>query len=233
VYVFNGNGVPLTRAAKADSAAELNGAWVTVTAGTDAGKDFRETATVGTLGTDPVVWTEQASANTRRHIWEMGSTQSSTLAQTPLHAPTVFNFFEPNYVFLGNTGNTGLYGPEFQITSETSVINAGTWFYDLTRQSSSTTTETYSYGQGYQHPDPVKRDVKMNLAYEVSIATDSGALVDRIAGLIMPGQMTPSLRTLLVNYLNTLPTATNGNKMVKIGEAFYLISLTPEFAVQK
>jgi hypothetical protein len=49
----------------------------------------------------------------------------------------------------------------------------------------------------------------------------------------MPGQMTPSLRTLLVNYLETLPEATNANKMARIGEAFYLISLTPEFSTQK
>jgi hypothetical protein len=231
VYVFNGNGIALTRAPKADTAAKLNGAWVRVTAGTDENKDFRVTSTVGTLGTDPVVFTEQTAANTRRHVWEMGST--GALGQTPLRAPTVFNFFEPNYVFLGATGNNGLYGPEFQITSETSVISVGEWFYNLTRQNGTNTPETYSYGQGYQHPDPVKRDIKLNLAYEASIATDSGALVDRISGLIMPGQMTPSLRGLLVNYLNTLPTATNANKMTKIGEAFYLISLTPEFATQK
>jgi hypothetical protein len=57
--------------------------------------------------------------------------------------------------------------------------------------------------------------------------------VDRIAGLVMPGQMPSSLRALLVNYLNTLPSATAANRMARIGEAFYLISLTPEFATQK
>ncbi|HEX2749691.1 MAG TPA: DUF1800 family protein [Verrucomicrobiales bacterium] len=233
VYVFNGNGQLLTRAAKADSPAELNGAWVRVTAGTDEGKDFRQTATIATLETDAVTWTVQTSANLRRHLWEMSTTGGSSLGQTPMRSPTVFNFYEPSYVFLGNTGNNGLYGPEFQITSETSVINAGNWFYTLTRPNSSNTSDPNSYGQGYTHPDPIKRDIKMSLSYELSIAADSGALVDRIAGLIMPGQMTPSLRTLLVNYLETLPEATNANKMARIGEAFYLISLTPEFSTQK
>jgi hypothetical protein len=163
----------------------------------------------------------------------MGSTSGTALGQTPLRAPTVFNFYEPNYVFLGNTGNNGLYAPEFQITSETSVINVGNWFYTLTRNNTADSASASSYGQGYQHPEPNKRDIKMDLTYELSLVMDSGALVDRIASLVMPAQMTPSLRTLLVNYLNTLPTATANNKMARVGEAFYLISLTPEFATQK
>ncbi len=233
VYVFNGNGNLLTRAANANTAAKLNGAWVRVTAGTDAEKDFRQTAAIGTLGTDAVAWTVQTTSNPRRHLWEMGSTGGTLLGQTPLRSPTVFNFYEPNYVFLGHTGNNGLYGPEFQITSETNVINVGNWFYTLTRPNSSNPSETNSYGQGYTHPDPVKKDIKMGLSYEFSIAGDSGALVDRIAGMVMPGQMTDSLQSLLVTYLNTLPSATAANKMARIGEAFYLISLSPEFATQK
>ena len=48
-----------------------------------------------------------------------------------------------------------------------------------------------------------------------------------------PGPLDPRLRTLIVNYLETLTEATDGNKMRRIGEAFYLISLTSEFAWQK
>ncbi len=232
IYVFNGTASVLTRAAHADSGAEVNMAHIRVIAGTNTGKTFRQTAPVNNTGIDAQTWVEQTSANSRRRQWGMGSTNAG-LNQTPLKSPTVFNFFEPNYVYLGNTGENGLYAPEFQITTETTVINAGNWFYDLTRYNTANAAEPYSAGQGYDYGDPIKKDIKLDLAYELSIAADSGVLVDRIASLIMPGQLDPRLRTLIVNYLETLVEATDGNKMKRIGEAFYLISLTPEFAWQK
>lgn len=44
------------------------------------------------------------------------------LAQTPLHAPSVFNFYRPGYVPAGtHAGSRGLVAPEMQIASETSM----------------------------------------------------------------------------------------------------------------
>ncbi|MGI8601492.1 MAG: DUF1800 family protein [Verrucomicrobiales bacterium] len=63
--------------------------------------------------------------------WDIGTINS--FSQTPLRAATVFNFFEPDYVFPGQTGNAGLFGPEFQITSETTIINIANWYYNLIR----------------------------------------------------------------------------------------------------
>ncbi len=234
LYTFTSVTSPLTRAANADSGTEVNQAWVHVIAGTNADKYFRQTAVVTTMDTDPQTWTEQTAGNIRRQLWGMGTTGS--LNQSPLRSPTVFNFFEPGYVYLGYTGENGLYAPEFQITTETTVINTGTWFYDLTRHNSSnatTTAEPFSTGQGYDHGGTIKRDIKLDLTYERSIAADSGVLVDRIASLVMPGMLDPRLRTLVVNYLETLPELTDGDKMKRIGEAFYLLTLSPEFAWQK
>lgn len=231
IYRFSGNGQPLTRTPTADEPAEVALAYIRVTAGTNAGKTFRQTATVNTVGTDAQTWIEQAAANPRRRLWGMGVT--SSLSQTPMRSPTVFNFYEPYYVYLGNTGQSGLYAPEFQITTETSVISAASWFYDFTRHNTSNPSEPFSAGQGTDHGDPIKRDIKLDLTIERSIASDSGALVDRVAGLIMPGMLDARLRTLLVNYLETLPEATDSDRMKRIGEALYLISLTPEFSWQK
>ena len=57
--------------------------------------------------------------------------------------------------------------------------------------------------------------------------------MNNLGELIMPGMMDTRLRTLLTNYLETLPEATDANKMKRIGEALYLISLSPEFNWQK
>ena len=252
LYVFTANGVPLTRAPNAGTAAGLSNAWIIVTTtrkdtpGTPGGSSlpstnggsfdgnrfYQQTSPITTLGTDPVKWTRSSTGNDYSHRWEMGSTRTP-FQQNPLQAPTVFNFYEPDYVFLGQTGNAGLYGPEFQITSETSAITTANWFYDLTRRNSVATSSPFSYGQGFSYPDPVKKEIKLNLTQERAMAANAGTLTDHLASVLMPGQMTPRLRTLLVDYLNTITAATDADKMNRLGEALYLISLCPEFATQR
>jgi|GEM_PF-1156755 len=207
IYVFNGNGQLLTRAAKADDGAEVTLAYVRVTAGTNTGVTFRQMNTVSVVGTDPQDWVALApgTSNLRRRMWEMGSTNTAFF-QTPLRSPTVFNFYEPSYVFLGDTGKNGLYGPEFQITSETSVINTGNWFYELTRHNANQSTP-FSYGQGFSHGSTIGRDIKMNITSALTSAAEGGALVDHIAAMVMPGQMTPRLRSLIATYINSLPVS--------------------------
>ena len=57
--------------------------------------------------------------------WDMSYTDSgfsSSLGQTPLNSPTVFNFFFPDYKYQGLLAAAGLTTPEFQLTSDTSVV---------------------------------------------------------------------------------------------------------------
>ncbi|MEO6002429.1 MAG: DUF1800 family protein [Opitutus sp.] len=44
------------------------------------------------------------------------------LGQTALHSPTVFNFFEPDYVLPGPLAAAGLHAPEYQILTATTAI---------------------------------------------------------------------------------------------------------------
>ncbi len=60
--------------------------------------------------------------------WTMDYTDTD-LGQTPLNSPTVFNFFLPDYQFPGILGNAGLTTPEFEITSETTVIRQSNFLY--------------------------------------------------------------------------------------------------------
>ena len=56
--------------------------------------------------------------------WNMSYTDTGTtssLSQSPLRSPTVFNFFFPDYEFPGALASAGLTTPEFQLTSDTSV----------------------------------------------------------------------------------------------------------------
>ena len=50
---------------------------------------------------------------------------SFAIGQTPLDAPTVFNFFEPGFALPGEIAQAGLVSPELQIATETTVVGAG------------------------------------------------------------------------------------------------------------
>ena len=69
--------------------------------------------------------TRSGSVTIRYSTWNMSYTDggnSSSLSQTPLNAPTVFNYFFPDYKFQGILASAGLTTPEFQLTSDTSTI---------------------------------------------------------------------------------------------------------------
>lgn len=48
---------------------------------------------------------------------------TTALGQSPLRAPSVFNWFLPDYVVPGTMAEAGLFAPEMQIASETNLVN--------------------------------------------------------------------------------------------------------------
>ena len=82
LYIWNGAAVPMTRAADANTFAELEQAVVTVEEGTSAGASFRQTAVNGTIDSASVTWTSfgtsaAAATETTAGVLEI-ATQSET-----------------------------------------------------------------------------------------------------------------------------------------------------------
>jgi hypothetical protein len=210
IYVLTSITAPLTRWTRMDEPAEFTNARVHVAALRDAvtlaysAKTYIQSNVVNTVGTDPVAFADSSRTTAGINSWNIGTTNGSSFGQTPLQAATVFNYYEPDYVFLGDTGNLGLFSPEFQITSETSVVNTANWFHDLTLRNDQMPNSTTTRGQGTSIDNTIKNDMKMDLAALMPVAHDPAQLVDRLGALLMPGQMTPRLRTLLMNYLGSM-----------------------------
>lgn len=57
------------------------------------------------------------------------SSTSTVFLQNPLSAPTVFNFFLPDYTPAGLLAANGLVSPELQIANENTVIQSGNYLY--------------------------------------------------------------------------------------------------------
>jgi uncharacterized protein (DUF1800 family) len=145
------------------------------------------------------------------------------LAQSPLRAPTVFNFFEPDFIYPGTLSDNGLFGPEFQITNETQVLNMDNFFWDGVRFANSQTNSA-----AFNPTD----DLRVDLTTESNLASNSALLLDRLNKILMSGQMSSALRQRIIDYLASSEGAAL-NSFDKARRAVHFVVTSPEFAVQK
>jgi uncharacterized protein (DUF1800 family) len=146
------------------------------------------------------------------HNTPAGGTYSFWLAdefgQEPLHSPTVFNFFSPDYVAPGAIAAAGLTSPEFQITTETTVVEQANTIYAAL----------------------FWQDIPLDVSQEESIAADPAALVDHFNYVLMNGDMSSAMRSVLINTLNNLPPDDPEERVLS---ALWLILNSPEYAIEK
>jgi uncharacterized protein (DUF1800 family) len=141
-------------------------------------------------------------------------------AQAPLRSPTVFNFFLPDYTPPGELTTLNLDGPEFQITTDTSIASVSNVlgyriYYDWR-------------GNGSQLPE----DIVVDLGPEIPIAANPVALVDRYDLLFMSRTMSDFMFETLVDYLETFPGNAEGRRQ-RVQNAVWLIQSSPEYAIER
>lgn len=81
IYVWNGAATPMTRAADASTAAELEQAVVTVEEGTSAGASFRQTVVNATLETTTLTWSSFGVAAPAASQTTAGISEIATVAE--------------------------------------------------------------------------------------------------------------------------------------------------------
>ncbi len=147
--------------------------------------------------------------NIESPLWGMG--------QNPLRAPTVFNFFEPNYSHPGVIAAAGLVSPEFQLTTETSIIGSSNTMRDLAFRG-------HAWGTSTMTPDYT--------AY-TALAANPAQLVDQLNLVLMSQSMSPELRTRIINAITSIQTTRTNWQLDRVKNAVWLIALSPEFVIQK
>lgn len=150
----------------------------------------------------------------------------SGLGQSPLNAPSVFNFYRPSYVPPNSAiASAGLVAPEMQITSEPSV----TGYLNFMQ-------EAINSGVGSA------RLVKPDYTNELALSADANALIDRVDLLLLNGAMSSRLRGQIISAVNsiTLPvaTSTNGPQIAnlqanRVKLAIFLAMASTDYLVQK
>jgi uncharacterized protein (DUF1800 family) len=138
----------------------------------------------------------------------------ASFAEEAMHSPTVFNFFTPDYAAPGAIATAGLKSPEFEITTDTTVIS----------------TTNYLRNAIYASLGPSTDRITLTLAPEQTRAADPAALVDHLNSVLMAGGMSPAARTILINAVSQIPAT---NTLERVRTAIYLVVNSPEFVVDK
>ena len=173
--------------------------------------------------------------------WNMGSSDTD-LNQTPLRSPTVFNFFLPDYQFPGILATAGLITPEFQLTSETSVIRQANFIYDGIFNDSLGQRGLASFRTG-------GRDIMVDLRPWITGLrsglpwchnSNVNALIDELNTRLMGGQLPAGAKSIISTYVQSLayttPTVSDpvpSANRDRVRALVHLLVTSPDFTIQK
>lgn len=146
-----------------------------------------------------------------------------SLAQAVLRAPTVFNFYEPNFVLPGAIAAAGLYAPEYQILTDTTALTQPNFYYGYIYANRSTT-------------DMAQQTIGLTLTPWLAQARTPQQMVDAFNLLLAGGSAPKAATDRIVAAINAMPvgTATNtANDLERVRSAIYLMLTTQFGAVQK
>jgi uncharacterized protein (DUF1800 family) len=153
------------------------------------------------------------NAKPRNGQWRLNiDRQGLGLGQIPLHAPTVFNFFEPSYALPGEIATAGLVSPEFQIATETTIVGAANVHRAL-----------FGNGTGALMFDLTP--------FQPPQAPTDAALLDKVSLVLFAGSMSDPTRAILSAALADPDFPRQADQRVLT--LLWLASLAPESVVEK
>jgi len=145
---------------------------------------------------------------------------SEVMGQSVLSAPSVFNFFHPDYAPLGEIRDAGIVAPEAEIYTQA-------YFLTSTRKISRL-TQVYNSASS----DNFRTRSYINISEETQMAVSSDALLDHLDLVLLSGQMTTGLRQLLLEHFENFGSDEAGRTR-RVLDAINLIMASPEYLVQK
>ncbi|MFP6905178.1 MAG: DUF1800 family protein [Verrucomicrobiota bacterium] len=165
---------------------------------------------------------------------------TTALSQSPLRAPTVFNWFLPDYQPGGEIAQAGLYAPEFQLANENSVVRSVNYFWTISNGNAGQSVNSFIDADPLADNIRIDREPWINLygTFTGSEAEKDAQLVDALDAVVTAGNLkrtyagaaAPNPRSMIIDMLTTLSSSAAETKYVN---ALYLISTTPEYIIQK
>ncbi len=139
-------------------------------------------------------------------------------AQGPLQSPSVFNFFSPFYAPPGEIRDSNLVAPELEIATEYTNTQITNYMFGQV------------FGLNQANEELGEDDIYIDIQEEMDVAADIDALTDMVAGKLLGGDISDTLRTEIRGMVERVPET---NTVIRAAETIYFVVTSPEFAYQR
>ena len=146
----------------------------------------------------------------------------TALGQTPMRAPSVFNFFRPGYQPpQGQFADEDLVAPEMQITNETSVLGYANFISTI-------------LAQGWSWDDTRRQfDVQFDLSQWNSNVASPADLVQSVSEKLLGHVLPDDVRLEAEAAISTMPATNATQRKQRIQAAILLVALSPSFIIRQ
>lgn len=125
------------------------------------------------------------------------------MKQEPLNPPSVFNYYHPTF----QISNSNLLGPEFELFNSSTTITRVNFVNDAVYKT-------------------IGKSMSVDLTYYLTLASTPDQLVDRMGEIMMSGQMSPQMRSEIIDAITGISDNTK-----RVQAALYLIASSSQFQV--
>lgn len=159
-------------------------------------------------------------------FWNQGFVYEALTGQFPMHAPSVFNFFLPDYEPNSAFADQNMVAPEFQIFNSTTSIGYFNYMYymtllDFNNEIPQESLDELGLVEQYT--------AVLNIPDLEAIANNPEAVVDYLDLVLAQGNMSQETRDAII--ASSAPLVDNPEFLLKM--ALYLTMVSPDFAVMK
>lgn len=150
------------------------------------------------------------------------------LGQTPMRAPSVFNFFRPGYKPpQTDLANQDLVAPEMQITNETSVLGYANYVIQM-----------LDYGWGRTNSQTQRIDMRFDLgSFDTLVDKPTAAtpqqLITAVAQRMLGGPASSELNALMLTGVGKMPNVTGADRRRRVESAILMVAVSPQFIIQQ
>jgi len=178
-------------------------------------------------------------SNPQNKFWDLGWAIERELRQYMFNAPSVFNFFSPDYRPPGEMGAAGLTGPEFQLMNSYTAISTMNFIYTEFEWGGNLDVPGiyYEYEVNGQVLPPIGQplaDFTTEMGYVE--ADDIDGLIDHLDLLLTYGTLSADMRGIINTALTGMKNSDRMEDEEKPFEivklAVYLFMVCPEYAIQ-
>ncbi len=198
---------------------------------TNSTRQSEDILTVFPLVAPPL--TRSGTVTALESTWNL-SYSDSDVTQTPLRAPTVFNFFYPDYKFPGALTAAGLTTPEFQLTSDSTAAEQMNFL-----ESGFLATGNTNGITSFRNNGSIVMNLNPYMTQGYTSATGIPTLVDSLSTLLLAGQLNPSARTMIISYVTNTANfsysspPTDSQMRSRVAAVAHLLVTSPDYTIQK